>query len=536
MAEGLPTEPAIVFSDDPQRLLLMQAAAAQDSKKSNCLFIDTGSLPWPDYHRFLKRMHPQRWPWDPKKEQQDRIDDGQVIQAVALLGRTNSLHYLHPSFGYYFELFFPVAHGLTYQLTFYPTNTLKAPALDESLISENEAFWNKAQSTLLDPLFALRTNHQRIGVLDQLMARAHLSYQPNRTALVLASFYSHALDFWGVELQKSGRWTNAAARFALAKSINPENVVAQINFDCNQSIQVGRKPSAQLPKSVEDEFGKYRNWDQVVGENGPFDEPNFCYEQGRAFVRGRNYRQAALQFERAIALAPENLAARLWLAHLFVEGRQPDEALKLIKDIHANKEMLGLNSTNRSELLQVELSAHLVRGDLEQAEVVVGKALEHSPGNGDLLMTAAEAYLKYGHFTNALVLEDRVLSISPTNQNALLDKGYTYLQMNAYGEAIPPLTQVLQVEPTNFSAKLNRAIAYLRTDQLEAARKDYEVLASQWPKVYQVYFGLGEIAWRQQDTNAAIRNYQLYLTNSPVNTDERKMVNDRLKDLKSGTR
>jgi tetratricopeptide (TPR) repeat protein len=537
MAANVPAEKTIVFSDDPRRLELLQSAMTQDGTAKECVFVDTGSLSRLDYHRFLKRRYPQRWPWDPKKGQEQRIQDTELIQAIAQLGQSNSLYYLHPSFGYYFEVLFPEPHGLIYQLKFYPSNALMAPPLTDGLINENEAFWNKTEEENLRPLLtSLQAASQRTGLAELLMARAHLHYETNRTAALLSGFYSRALNFWGVELQKNGRWTNAAARFELAKTVNPDNVVAQMNLVCNECVRAGRKAPDQLPPAVSEALGRYSNWDQMVGENGPFDDPTFCYEQGRAFVRGQNYRQAAQQFQRVTVLAPENLAARLWLAHLFVEARLPDEALRIIKEIHAQAQTLGVSRSNQPELLQVELSAHLARNDVEQAQATLGKALERYPGTEELLMTAAEAYLKYGLFTNALSVLDREISLSPTNQNALLDKGYAYLQMNAYTKAIPPLTRALELETNNFAALLNRAIAYLRTDQLDAAEQDYNVLLMQSPKAYQVYFGLGEIAWRKKDTNAAIRNYQLYMTNAPANTDEAKQVSGRLKDLGAGSR
>ena len=43
------------------------------------------------------------------------------------LAQTNSIYYLHPSFGYYFEFFYPEPHGLVYKLNPYPTNALFAP-------------------------------------------------------------------------------------------------------------------------------------------------------------------------------------------------------------------------------------------------------------------------------------------------------------------------------------------------------------------------------------------------------------------------
>ena len=44
--------------------------------------------------------------------------------------------------------------------------------------------------------------------------------------------------------------------------------------------------------------------------------------------------------------------------------------------------------------------------------------------------------------------------------------------------------------------------------------------------------GLGEIAWRQHDTNEAIRNYKIYLANANTNTEEATNVMQRLRELK----
>ena len=49
---------------------------------------------------------------------------------------------------------------------------------------------------------------------------------------------------------------------------------------------------------------------------------------------------------------------------------------------------------------------------------------------------------------------------------------------------------------------------------------------------FQIAYGLGEIAWRQHDTNEAVRNYQIYLANAGTNSDEAKTVLERLRELK----
>jgi tetratricopeptide (TPR) repeat protein len=118
---------------------------------------------------------------------------------------------------------------------------------------------------------------------------------------------------------------------------------------------------------------------------------------------------------------------------------------------------------------------------------------------------------------------------------ALINKGLICMQVGAYDQAIPPLTKVLAMDTTNSSARLNRAIAYLRGDKLEAAQRDYEVLQKAFPSAFQIYYGLGEVAWRKKDTNAAIRNYQFYLANAHTNTAEARLVSARLKELQPGS-
>jgi tetratricopeptide (TPR) repeat protein len=337
-------------------------------------------------------------------------------------------------------------------------------------------------------------------------------------------------------MQKGGQLTNAAAHFERAVELNPDNLVAQVNLECNKNLQAGQRSPVQVSKSIEDEFGKYRNWDQIMGENGPFDEPNFCYEQGRVFVRNTLYRQAAAEFDRVMALTPENLPARLWLSQLYVITGMPGEALKLVDQIRAQPSLFEATRTNRTEFLFVETSAHLARNDLKGAQDAVAAALQRFPGDTNLLATATQVYMTYGRYSNALAVIDQLLALSPANMSALVNKGYACLQIGAFDQAIPPLTQVLAMDTNNHSALLNRAIAYLRADKLEAAQRDYERLQKAFPTAFQIYYGLAEIAWRKKDTNTAIRNYQLYLANAQTNTAEAKAVSERLKQLKPGPR
>lgn len=540
MLQALPPNRTVVLSDDARRLWLLQFASAQNGAKQDYLCLDTDDLRLPDYLAFLRVHHRQRWPWEPPKDRKQLVPPSTLIRLVLALAQSNSLYYLHPSFGYYFEPFYQEAHGVVYKLNPYPTNSLVLPPPTQSQVQQNEAFWAKADEEEVKPLLAAIVPpnlDKESAPVDRLMGGAHLAQEPNREALVLGAMYSRALDFWGVELQRSGQLEPASAHFQRALALNPDNRAAQINLECNKILRAASKTPAKalakFSKSVEDEFGsKARTWDDAIAANGPYDEPKFCYQLGLAFLNGGNFRQSANQFARAKALAPELLTPRLWLAELYIMNRMPDPALEIVEEIHAQPELLGLNRTNQAVLLKVEASAYLAKNDVPGAQAVVQAAREKYPGDDALLASATQVYMSYGLYSNALATIDLQLKLAPDNTNALVNKGYACLQVSAYEQAIPPLTRALALQATNYFALLNRAIAYLRSDQLEAARLDYEALQKPFPTAYQVYYGLGEIAYRQKNTNAAIRNYDLYLANASTNTAEAQFVRTRVKELK----
>lgn len=541
LAQDLPRK-AVILSDDPRRLILFQATLSQAGKTSDRLLVDTGSLPLPQYHRYLSRRAPGLWPTNPPPDLKDTFDAPQLIQIMAPVARSNAIFYLHPSFGYYFEIFYPEPHGLDCNLLLYGTNLLLSAPPSPAVVARNVKFWDTEAAGALERIIAASAPPAKDAPapLQRLRRALKLPAAPNRDATTLAAFYSRSLNYWGVELQRSGRLKEAGPQFERALKVNPENLVAEVNLECNRNLRAEKRTAVQMSQSIEDRFGRYRNWDQVMNDNGPFDEPNFCSEQGRIFVRNGNLRQAATQFARVVALAPDNLTARILLAQIAVVGQFPKEALKVVAGIHSDARLLGLSRTNFADVLAVETTARLALGDVAGAETVVRNALARYPGDENLLATAATAYMNFGCYSNAVGVLDEHLKVSPDNVFLLAHKGFACLQLNAFLQAIPPLTRVLTLE-TNatsdlyYSALLNRAIAYLKTDQYDDARRDYEVLLKAFPNAHKIYFGLGEIAYLRHDTNEAIRNYQLYLANTRTNTIEASNVVARLTELKRGT-
>jgi len=140
--------------------------------------------------------------------------------------------------------------------------------------------------------------------------------------------------------------------------------------------------------------------------------------------------------------------------------------------------------------------------------------------------------LQSAQYQPALGVLERLLGREPQNPEVLSNKGLAEIQLARYDAAVATLTTALALAPSNQVVRLNWAIACLGAGQLDAAQAAYQQLLKNSPQSYKVWYGLGEIAWRRQDTNAAIRCYEQCLSLALPAKAEGQLVADRLKQLK----
>lgn len=533
LAQNLPKEGAVIMSDDARRLVLLQAWFAGKPEAKSLMFLHTGSLPIPEYHVFLRKNYGFRWPWEP--DPKHLLPDGNLMEIAYTLSLSNEIHYLHPSFGYYFEIFEPEPQGLTSRLRVYPQKTMLHAKLSPEQIEKNEAFWKGI------PLEGLVTHIEGpqgdTSAMQRLKTKLRLRHEVNADAKLIGTWYSQSLNAWGATLQQNDLFKEAGPRFKGAYALNPENVVARVNSEFNERYLAGNRGAVSLSKNIEDEFGKYRSWPEVINANGPFDEPAFCYNLGLAFVQGKNLRQAAQNFDRARVLAPENIVAHLWLADMYTRGDRPDLALQIIKNVYSDAELIG-HATNRAELLMVEATANFAMTNATAARNAAERALQRWPKDPTVQTAAVQVLFKTGAYERALPIVDGLLREDPENPGVLVNKGFINIQLGRFQEAIAPLTQAINTTTNNQElldqARFNRAVANLRAGNLDAAKADYEALQQLYTNSFQVHYGLAEIAYQKKDKSSAVLHYEQYLTNSPTDPPEvLSKAQDRLRELKS---
>ncbi len=555
MARDVPASGSVVLSDDPFRLQLLQSIWTQKHERNPGFLLDTKSLPYPLYHRFLAKKYPGRWLTDEKRTVP--YLDPELLGLVAGISRSNTVFYLHPSFGYYFENFYQEPHRLVYQLKPYPQDTLVKPELSNELVQENQAFWTGLNGSLLKKIKdganpAARKSEP--GILDRifgpLLRRAHVSQLPNLEASMLGRYASRELNSLGVDLQRQRLYAEAAADFMGAKETLTNNVVADINLEFNRGLQ--EKTGAE-DQRLEERLGK-RNLQDAMNEYGPFDEPNFCYQLGLTFFQLNNFRQAAQEFNRVAQLVPvgkpEHLISKLLLARsaLVLQPPLADEALKITSDIHSQASSLGFTQDNAADLLQIEAIAYFYKKETNSAVKAIDTALGSYPTNvylldaatklylqsgltnsavklvdaawktyphdSYLLDTAVQVHLYTGSTNSALKLIESALSAYPTNDVWLAAGTKAYLDAGCYSNALETADQQLQLRPDNISATFAKGVAYLRLNEyLNAAAAFTPIVqlgTNDFPDLYlRALVNRAYVLWKGQKLEEAQKDYEL---------------------------
>ncbi len=536
---NLPQKSAIVLSDDPERLYLTKAALASDRPNGKYLLIDTAWLPYPQYQRFLNKLSPQQWPsLLVKPDQTNMVNPLSLLRMLAFLSRTNDIYYLHPSFGYYFEAFYGEPHGLLYKLKLLPADTLVPPPPDKDLIAENQTFWKTARADDLAPLAeALAPSDSRSSetFVSAQLDRLHVPREMDVTAALLGSYCSRSLDFWGVELQRLGDLTDAAAKFREALELNTNNLAAQINIEVNDDLAAGRHLSADpfSPVAI-NRFGD-DNLLEILNQDGPVDDPAFCFKFGESLAQLNGfYCQAVAPLKRACQLDPDYLPARFSLARVYGMHHLPDLMFETLRapDSHSDQS----SDADYRQLNLLLSAAYFQKNDLANGSRLLELVVSQNPTNQPLLTTIRQIYMNRGMFSNAMAVADMQLRFSADDSSFLTVRGYLDNQLSRYEEAIATLKHALEIQKENTNALFQLANAYFGAGNLDAARTNFESLQQTRTNSPQLAFCLAEIALRQHNTNEAIRNIEIYLPQAPTNTPpgraQAQLMEERLRQLK----
>ena len=504
--KALPPNGAIVMSDDPRSLLLLSARLSSDKVLQNYVLVHTRSLIGPDYHRELQKRHPTRWPnFFTNQPADEVIDDGSLLRVVTLLSRTNEIYYLHPSFGYYFEQFHLRPRGLVYQLAPYSTNAIFPPALAEADRKLNQDFWK--------------------GLDDSLNALASGGATDSRDARYVSQYYSRALNYWGVAVQRNPALTNSAKLeiagdcFQLAANLNTNNVPAQSNLEFNHAVRTGSPRVIETAKSVEDKFGLYRGWEPMLVDNGPFDHPDFCLQLGYIFAGQGLYRQAAIQLDRVITLEKTNVVAELALADVFAQAKLPEQALEQVAKIRAHGESESLPAEIDLPLARIEATAHFSRQHIAEAEKTLKEAFARHPKHPAILDTLLQIYAQTGRLDEAIATSEEIIEADPGRAQSYINQATLHLRKEQPEKAIATVERILLTSPQQPQALLYKIFLLIQAKDYPNARAAIDALLNVDPENADALLYQAVIEIEKKDYAKALEPLNEILERQPRNVN-----------------
>ena len=423
--------PKVIMSDDHQLLALARLQMLGKSNACDTLFLDTAAAVWFDYHRSQASHYPAVWARAfTESSQHGQMPVLYLEQLIEALGTDRKLCCLHQSPGMILERHDLIPEGMGTVLERNHSDSYLEPRLEPQTIRESEIAWADFDREML-PTF---TNYWSATEAQATKHVYNFFSRPlarNQSVQFFANYYSRASDFWGVELQKLGRWPEAAEQFQRAIQLNEKNTAAKINLAFNQQFQSGNTGDRHRAEG----FDPYRNREQAEAFCGPLDEPNFCMEAGLAFINAKLGRQAICEFDRAATLAPHNLDAALSLAALYASAGKTELCLKFIQHIRNNALGYGVQPAHEAGLDVIEARAYLNEGRTNAATAALNNAVKVANTDHQVVAGAVHMLLQAGLSTEAISLLNRIIEQPPVNPDILELRRTVLMRLERFSKA-----------------------------------------------------------------------------------------------------
>ncbi len=534
LADDLPEGKAVVLSEERQTLLMLRGELGARGRARDVMLVDTPQLISPRYHVLMAAKYGPRWPVVLGTNASERITPDVLVKTVTLLAERETIFYAHPSSGLFFEKFAGESKGAVQQLALRTSEEISATHSSTQL-SEIEALWQTRWSSHLKKLTAQIAAQRASGARwkNPSLQWLLVTEQENKTATFLSGAVSKAMNHWGVQLQRAGRGGEAMEWFRRTIELNPSNLSALINLEYAERRARGENAPLAMAWAREQfagVFDQYQRWYEVISRNGPVDEPTYQLQTGRLLLSTKNPRQAVAAFKRCAELCPNWPMPKLFEAQSYNQTGAFARALELTTELERNPELF--RGAGLARLLQCRVNALRGLNRTNEAAAVIEQSVSKHATHIEVISTAATLCAESGKFERELELLAELSTRVKQDAGLWTRRGLAEFRLGRNKQAAETLTRALDLAPDDVQTRLLRAVARLGDGQTDAARADYELLLKNPGSAQPALFGLGNMAWNAQDTNAAIRYYERFMSNNAALTPQAGVVSERLKQMR----
>ncbi len=234
--------------------------------------------------------------------------------------------------------------------------------------------------------------------------------------------------------------------------------------------------------------------------------------RGAAHLRHRRYAEAAREFERAHAVAPEEPRVLLGLGRERMRQERFAEAEPLLL---AAREALPRSGAAAATLARL-LGLHF--GKLDQAHELLQCGLEVCPSRPQLYVVQGELLLEEGAFVAARAAFTRALDDPETEATARKGlarahnaEGITHAELGRLEQALFAFKRAAALDPKWSSPLVNQGVALGRLDREEKALEAYAQALERNPANPVAYFNLGTALCELRRLDEAVQTLEILL-------------------------
>jgi tetratricopeptide (TPR) repeat protein len=297
----------------------------------------------------------------------------------------------------------------------------------------------------------------------------------------------------------AGRWAEAAQKFEQVLKEDPSHIPSRFNL------------AVCLAKTgkVDDAVAAYRT---LLGQNNTIYEAhvNLAILLDQAGKRS----EAGEEFERALALRPDDQASEFNLAMFYLRGNETDKAYPHLQRL-ADK---GFASAEFFVALsEVEHS----RKNEAKSRDYLEKAIQLDPKNTKLLRQLAVSYYEERNFAKAAPVLEQLAKSEPPNVDVLFLLGKSFEELKNYPRAMASMQQVVQMQPDYFEAYASIGMIFYAQEDWGRAAQALTRLVELRPKEAVAHFVLATCLDKLGNIKEALVHYNQFLQYDDGSNDAR---------------
>jgi tetratricopeptide (TPR) repeat protein len=308
----------------------------------------------------------------------------------------------------------------------------------------------------------------------------------------------------------AGRWTEAAAKYEQVLKEDPSHIPSRFNLAVCLS----------KTEKIDEAIAIYRT---LLEQNETIYEVRV--NLALLLEQAGNRVEAGEQFQKALALRPDDVQAQINLGMFYLRGDETGKAYPYLSAA-ADK---GFSSTE----LYVALSeAEHARKNEAKSREYLEKAIQLDPKNPKLLRQLATSYFEENNYANAAPLLEQLTKADPANPDYFYLLGKSYEELKAYPQALAALQQTLRIKADYFEAYGTiAAIFYAQEDWARAAQALSRVIELR-PREGLAHFVLATCLDKLGNAKEAIVHYNKFLELDDGSNDARSFqARERAKTL-----